>query len=262
MALFGPFGPQFFIYSFPQALSSGQVPSSPWPSRHRSRLAYFWSPSRCGEGLGETEVLPQVHSIIALCHNVLHCLYHIRSDRVPGELLSSSDIFSLPGSSVFSQSISSVTQSSPTLCDPMDCSTPGFPVLTNSQSLLKLMFIELVMPSNHLILLLSPSPPAFNLSQHQGLFQRVSSSHQVAKVSEFHLQHQSFQWIFRTDFLQNGLVGSPCNPRDSQESSPTPQFKSINSLVLIFLSYFLFGSLWLPGVGRTLRSPHDSQPLM
>ena len=49
--------------------------------------------------------------------------------------------------------------------------------------------------------LLSPSPPAFNLSQHQGLFQWVSSSHQVAKVLEFQLQHQSLQWIFRTDFL-------------------------------------------------------------
>ena len=47
----------------------------------------------------------------------------------------------------------------------------------------------------------SPSPPAFNLLQHQGLFQWVSSSHQVAKVLEFQLQHQSFQWIFRTDFL-------------------------------------------------------------
>ena len=49
--------------------------------------------------------------------------------------------------------------------------------------------------------LLSPSPPAFNLSQHQGLFQWVSSSHQVAKILEFQLQHQSFQWTFRTDFL-------------------------------------------------------------
>ena len=49
--------------------------------------------------------------------------------------------------------------------------------------------------------LLSPSPPAFNLSQHQGLFQWVSSSQQVAKVLEFQLRHQSFQWIFRTDFL-------------------------------------------------------------
>ena len=49
--------------------------------------------------------------------------------------------------------------------------------------------------------LLSPSPPTFNLSQHQGLFQWVSSSRQVAKVLEFQLQHQSFQWIFRIDFL-------------------------------------------------------------
>ena len=73
----------------------------------------------------------------------------------------------------------------------------------------------------------SPSPPAFNLSQHQVLFQWVSSSHQVAKVWVFQLQHQSFQWIFRTDFLEDGLVGSRCSPRDSQESSPTPQFKSI-----------------------------------
>ena len=52
---------------------------------------------------------------------------------------------------------------------------------------------------------------------------------------EFQLQHQSFQWIFKTDLLQNGLVGSPCSPRDSQESSPTPQFKSINSSVLSLL---------------------------
>ena len=49
--------------------------------------------------------------------------------------------------------------------------------------------------------LLSPSPPVFNLSQHQGLFQWVSSSHQVAKILEFQLQHQSFQWIFRTGLL-------------------------------------------------------------
>ena len=68
--------------------------------------------------------------------------------------------------------------------------------------------------------------------QHQGPLQWVSSLHQVAKVLEFQLQHQSLQWIFRIDFLQDGLVGSPCSPRDSQESSPTPQFKSIDSSVL------------------------------
>ena len=55
------------------------------------------------------------------------------------------------------------------------------------------------------------------------------------QVLEFQLQHRSFQWIFRTDFLQNGLVGSPCSPRDCHESSLWTQFKSINSLVLSFL---------------------------
>ena len=81
----------------------------------------------------------------------------------------------------------------------------------------------------------SPSPPALNLSQYQGLFQWVNSSHEVAKVLEFQPQHQSFHWTPRADLLQNGLVGSPCSPRDSQESSPAPQFKSINSLALSFL---------------------------
>ena len=109
--------------------------------------------------------------------------------------------------------------------------------ITNSRSLFKYMSTEwwtcdAIQPSHPLS---SPSPPAFNLPQHQGLFQWVGSSHQVAKVLEFQLQHQSFQWIFWTDFLLDGLVGSPCSPRDSQESSPTPQFKSINSLVLSFL---------------------------
>ena len=72
--------------------------------------------------------------------------------------------------------------------------------ITNPWSLLKLMFIESVKPSNSSPLL-SPSPPAFNLSQHQGLFQWVSSSQQVAKLLEFQLQHQIFQWIFRTDLF-------------------------------------------------------------
>ena len=67
--------------------------------------------------------------------------------------------------------------------------------ITNSQSVLKLMSIQ---PSH---LLLSPSPSTFNFSQHQGLFQWISSSQQVAKILEFQLQHQSFQWIFMTDFL-------------------------------------------------------------
>ena len=93
--------------------------------------------------------------------------------------------------------------------------------------------------------LLSPSPPALNLSKHQGLFQWVSSPQQVAKVLEFQLQHQSLQWTPRTDLLKDGLVGSPCSPRDSQGSSPTPQFKSINSSALSFL------------YGPSLTSIHD-----
>ena len=77
--------------------------------------------------------------------------------------------------------------------------------------------------------LLSPSPPAFNPSQHQGLFRLDSTYHLVAKVLE--LQHESFQWIYRVDFLWDWLVWSPCHPRDSQ-SFPAPQFEGINSSVL------------------------------
>ena len=130
---------------------------------------------------------------------------------------------------------SSVVQLCPTLCDPMDCSTPGLPVHHQLSEVTQTHVYRVgdaIQPSHPLS---SPSPPAFNLSQHQDLFYCVSSSYQVAKVFEFQFQHQSFQWIFRTDFLYDGLVWSPCSPRDSQESSPTPQFKNINSLVLSFL---------------------------
>ena len=130
---------------------------------------------------------------------------------------------------------SSVAQSCPTLCDPMNCSTPGLPVHHQ--------FLEFTQTHVHRVgdalqpshLLLSPSPPAPNPSQPQGLFQCVNSSHEVAKVLELQPQHQSFQWTPRTDVLWDGLVGPPCSPRDSQESSPTPQFKSINCSVLRFL---------------------------
>ena len=90
-----------------------------------------------------------------------------------------------------------VFQSSPTLWDPMDCSTPGFPVHHQLSELTQTHVHwvgDAIQPSHPVS---SPSPPAFNLSQHQGLFQWVGSSHQVAKVLEFQLQHQSFQWIFR-----------------------------------------------------------------
>ena len=130
--------------------------------------------------------------------------------------------------------ISSVTQLCPTLCDPMNRSTPGLPVhhqLSESTQTHVHWVSDAIQPSHPL----SSSSPALNLSQHQGLFKWVSSSYQVAKVLEFQLQHQSFQWTPRTDLLHDGLVGSPCSPRDSQESSPTPQFKNINSSALNFL---------------------------
>ena len=121
------------------------------------------------------------------------------------------------------------------LCDPVDCSTPGFPVHHQPLELTQTHFHQVygaIQPSRPLS---SPSLPAFNLSQHQGLFQWVGSSHQVAKVLEFQLQRQAFQRILRIDFLLDGLVGSPCSPRESQGSSVTPQFKKINSSVLSFL---------------------------
>ena len=136
---------------------------------------------------------------------------------------------------IYIYKFSSAAQSCLTLCNPMDCSIPGFPA---HHQLLELALTHVhwvgdaIQPSHSLSV---PSPPSFNLSQHQRLFKWVSSSHQVAKVLEFQLQHQSFQWIVRTDFLYDGLVESPCSPRDSQESSPTPQFKSINSSALSLL---------------------------
>ena len=127
----------------------------------------------------------------------------------------------------------------------MDCTTPGFAVhhqlLELTQTLVHWVG-DAIQPSHPLS---SPSPPAFNLSQHQGLFQRVNSLHQVAKLLELQLQYKSFQWIFRTDLLYDRVVWSPCCPRDSPESSSTPQFKSINSLALNFL------------YSSTLTSIHD-----
>ena len=125
-----------------------------------------------------------------------------------------------------------------TLCDPMDYSRPGFPV--------HLRLLELAQTHVHLVGgAIQPSHPlspslAFSLLQDQDLFQWVSSSYQVAKVLEFQHQHQSFQWIFRTDYL-SGLTSFRIDWFDllavqgTLKSSATPQFKSINSLALSFL---------------------------
>ena len=89
-------------------------------------------------------------------------------------------------------------QSCPAICDPTNCSTPGFPVHHQLPELAQThvhLVSNVIQPSHPLSY---PSPPAFNLSQHQGVFQWVSSLHQVDKVLELQLQHQSFQRIFRT----------------------------------------------------------------
>ena len=96
-------------------------------------------------------------------------------------------------SELFPLQFNSVSQSCPTLCGPMDCSMLGFPVHHQLPELAQIhvhWIGDAIQPSHPLS---SPSLPAFNLSQHQGLFQWVSSSHQVAKVLEFQLHHQSFQ---------------------------------------------------------------------
>ena len=93
----------------------------------------------------------------------------------------------------FTNIFSSVAQSCPNLGNPMDCSMPNFPVPHQLLELAQTHVHQVgdaIQPSHPLT---SPSPPTFNPSQHQGLFQGVSSSHQVAKGLEFQLQHQSFQ---------------------------------------------------------------------
>ena len=88
-----------------------------------------------------------------------------------------------------------------TLCDSMVCSTPGSPVLHYLLEFAQTYVhwvSDAIQPSHPLLF---PSPPAFNHSQHQGLFKWVPSSYQVAKGLEFQLQHQSFQWTPRTDLL-------------------------------------------------------------
>ena len=102
---------------------------------------------------------------------------------------------------LISISISSVAQSCPTLCDPMNHSTPGLPVHHQLPEFTQTQVHRVgdaIQPSHPLS---SPSLPAPNPSQHQGLFQWVNSSHEVAKVLEFQLQHQSFQRTPRTDLL-------------------------------------------------------------
>ena len=150
---------------------------------------------------------------------------------------------------VLEHQFSSVTQSCPTLCDPMDCSMPGFPVHHNPWSQLNscplrqwchpAISSSVVPFSSHLQSF--PASESFTVSQFftsGGQSTGVSASVSVLPVN---IQDSSEY----SDLLQNGLVGYPCSPRDSQESSPTLQFKSINFLALSF------------PYSPTLKSIHD-----
>ena len=142
---------------------------------------------------------------------------------------------------------SSVTQSCLTLCDPMDCSMPGFIVHQTpracSDSYPMSAWCHPAISSS--VFPFSSCFHSFPASETFLMLWGVSTSHQVAKVLELQLQRQSLQWIFRTAFLYDWLVWSPCSRMDSQEFSPSPQFKNINSLVLSFLYH------------PTLTSIHD-----
>ena len=154
---------------------------------------------------------------------------------------------STPGVSytLLHQFISSVTQSRPTLCDPMDCRhtrppcpSPTSEACSNSCPLSRWCHPTIsstVVPFSSLLQSF-PASGSFPMSQFF-----VSGGQNIG----VQLQHQSFQWIFRTDFLYDGLAGSPLQPKGLSRVSPTPQFKSINSSALSFL------------YGPTLTSIHD-----
>ena len=149
---------------------------------------------------------------ILQCHMCLQCLKNFQRVTLP-HVKKISSVQSLSRVQLFVTSWTAARQASL--------------FITNSKSLLKLMSLQSVMPSNHLILchpllLLPSSFPSI----------RVFSSESVLHIRQ--PKYWSFS-LFRTDFLQEVLVGSPCSPKDSQESFPTPQFRSINSSALSFL---------------------------
>ena len=150
-----------------------------------------WSQSKNNTQLWMGLVIEARSNAVKYIHMCPHLWYH------PLWVINNTESY-ICGCSV---QFSSVTQSCPTLCDPMNHSTPGLPVhhqLSEFTQTHVHRVGDAIQPSHPLS---PPSPPAFNLSQHLGLFKWVSSSHQVAEVLEFQLQYQSFQWTLRADFL-------------------------------------------------------------
>ena len=151
----------------------------------------------------QTFALPIFLWMIFLLSEVLNpIISSLAQDAVSVSIASQSSTFSCLYVSPARVSLfCSVAQSFSTLCDPVDYSTPGLPVhhqLPKPTQTYVHQINDAIQTSQPLS---SPAPPAFSLSSQQGLFQWVSSLHQVARVLEFQLQHQYFQWIFRIDFL-------------------------------------------------------------
>ena len=154
-----------------------------------------WCPTLCDPMNHSMPGLPVHHQLLEFTQTHVHWV----SDAIqPSHSLLSPSPPTLNLSQCY---FSSVAQLCPTLCNPMNRSMPGLPVHHQLPEFTQThvhWVRDAIQPSHPLS---SPSPPAFNLPQRQGLFQWVSSSHQVAKVLEFQLQHQSFWWTPRTDFL-------------------------------------------------------------
>ena len=201
-----PWSPQRFSFPFAQQIGEDSPCSSAHtgPSMRRERAGNpdaAPSPSPCpcpGKG-GDPDVAPN-----PLPSGPLASSHPPVCRRCPGLRTWDPSFAHLCGECLEGFSLvqfSSVVQSCPTLCNPMNRSTPGLlvhhqlPEFTQTHVHWVCDAIQLSHP------LSSPSPPAPNPSQHQGLFQWVDSSHEVAKVLEFQLQHQSFQWTPRTDLL-------------------------------------------------------------
>ena len=156
---------------------------------------YFWL--LCLYLTWEPGSLPSFIYLLRSSFQPHGCHYHIYTNKTKFKFSVSP---SCPGTSIW-MFCHCCSLSPVWLCDHMDCSTPGSPVLHYLLGFVQThvhWVSDSIQPSHPLS---APSPPAFNLSQHQDLFQWVSSPHQVAKVLELQLQHQSFQWIFRADFF-------------------------------------------------------------
>ena len=170
----------------PPALGAQSKPLDHWGSPlpfstfKVSRVACLWTFSQSHISFSDSFLLPPSSTA--------------KDPLIPLDLPRKSRTFFL------SEPCCSVARLGPTLCDPMDCSTPGFSVLHHLPEFAQIHIhwvSDAIQPSHPLSSLSS----TLNLSQHQGLFQWVGYSHQVAKVLELQLQHQSFQWIFKVDIL-------------------------------------------------------------